>query len=489
MSAIFTEGFDKYGPANSISAAVLAALTAGEWNAGSGTFAIAAGLNGIAGQALALVGTLDKTLPDNYPRLIGGLRFAATLSGTSGILFADGATAQCTVTINPTTGTFSLRTGASGGTAIATSSASVSANATHYLEWDIEIDASGDYSIWLDNALILTGTGNTKGGTANAYANLEQVIGSAMTIDDHYLFDDSGSLNNAARNDNPMIVTQFPTSDAAVQMTFGAALIGQDYSVSASTNAAGANQLVARSFTAGVACTLDSVAIMPKASSGTAKFKAAVYDGATGTLLSTGPEVVGCTSGTALILSLTTPQSLSAASDYWVGYITDTSIVLAQVDVTLTGARASNTYGSGAPGTLPTMTLGQASWQIWGNLSGVAVNWYEVANNPPPGDVSFVFDSTVGHEDLYGFPALPFTPSSIGPVAVKGLWRLSQPGVRTVDLRLKSGTTDDPGNNPGQTPAGTYGWLSSYFDADPDTMTGWDLAGVNNATAGGKIAS
>jgi hypothetical protein len=488
MSALFTDGFDKYGPANSVTATVLAMLTAGEWNTGSGLFSIVDSLNGVAGQALQVAGSLDKTLATNYARLIGGVRFQATLGAATGVLFYDGVSAQCALTINATTGTFSLRTGGTSGTVIQTSAASVSANSTHYLEWDITFDSAGAYSIWLDKTLILSGTGNTKGGTANAYANLMQLVGGNMTVDDLYLFDDSGSLNNAARRDNPMIVTQFPTSDASVQFSFGAAVLGQDYSTTSSINGPGTNQLFVRSFTASVACTLNSVSCVPKSSSGTAKFKAVAYD-AGGTLLSSGPEVVGCTTGVTLTCTLTTPQSLSASNDYWIGFITDTAVNFAEVDGTLTGARASNTYGSGAPGTLPTLTTGQPSWQIWGNLSGISVNWYEVADNPPPGDVAFVFDSTVGHEDLYGFPALPFTPSSIGPVAVKGLWRLSSSGVRTVDLRLKSGATDDPGNNAGQTPAGTYGWLSSYFDADPATTAAWTLTGVNNATAGGKIAS
>jgi len=210
-------------------------------------------------------------------------------------------------------------------------------------------------------------------------------------------------------------------------------------------------------------------------------------------LLSSGGQVTGATSGTTLTLALTTPQTLSAGTAYWLGYITDTSVVLQEVDATTTGYKASNTYGSGAPGTAPTMTSGQASWVIYGNLTGVAVNFYEEAipsnQNQAVGDLSYVFDSSSGHEDLYNFPALSVTPSAIYAVAVKGYCKRSDSGSRTVSLRMKSGATDSGGTATGQSPGTTYGWLDSFFETDPNTSAAWTPSNLNAALSGFKIDS
>src|ERR1043165_916858 len=140
---LLLEGFDKYGPANPNPAAVGAMLAAGEWTSAASTgtgAAIVAGLSS-TGQAFSTqnVGTgCSKTLPSSYSRLIGGCRFSSSLASSpnAGVQFLDNGTAQCTLTINGTTGTISLRNGGVAGTALSTSAGSVSANSTHYVEWD-----------------------------------------------------------------------------------------------------------------------------------------------------------------------------------------------------------------------------------------------------------------------------------------------------------------------------------------------------------------
>ncbi len=133
----------------------------------------------------------------------------------------------------------------------------------------------------------------------------------------------------------------------------------------------------------------------PGATSETAKFKAVAYadsTGAPGSLLSSGTEVVGCTSGSTLTGALVTPQSLTAGTPCWIGFITDTSVILQQADSGTSGYKASNTYASGAPGTAPAMTGGQASWLLYGNVSGITGhNWLELDNNPALGDLSSVY--------------------------------------------------------------------------------------------------
>jgi len=208
----------------------------------------------------------------------------------------------------------------------------------------------------------------------------------------------------------------------------------------------------------------------------------------TGSTLVTGAEVTGTTANATLVSAFSSPPTLSASTAYWLGFITDTFVQLNQVDGTTTGAKATNTYGSGPP-TNPTMTTGQPSWIIYGNMTGIAVDWYEVDVNPPPGDISYVYASSSGYEDLYSFPALTTTPNNIYTVAVKGNIKKSDTGTRTIDLRMKSGGTDTGGSNPGQTPATTYGWMDSFFDTDPNTGVAWTPTGLNSAVSGVKVAS
>jgi hypothetical protein len=258
-------------------------------------------------------------------------------------------------------------------------------------------------------------------------------------------------------------------------------------------SAPGANELFLRPFTTGPSATLASVNCIPGATSASAKFKAVVYadsSGApTGATKATGAEVTGTTSGTTLTSAFASPPTLSASTVYWLGFITDTSVLLQESDSNTLAYKAANTYGSGPP-TTPTMTGNQGSWVIWGALNTTGVNWYEENIDPAPGDISYVTDSTSGHEDLYSFPALTTpNPTTVYAVAVKGYIRKTDAGARTVDLRCKSSTTDSAGTNAGQTPATTYGWLDSFFETDPNGSIAWTATAVNSATSGFKVAS
>ena len=493
MAVIFLEGFDKYVAVGSVAANVEANLTA-EWTTATNTITTVAGLSS-TGSAVLLgsSGTLTKTLASNYSRLIGGLRFSDTLVAQAVLMqFRDGSTAQCSITLE-TTGVIELRTGGSAGTALATGG-SVSANSTHFLEWDITFGSSSSYQVWLDGVSLFSGTGNTRGGTSNNYANAIALVNGAgsCTIDDLYLFDSTGGTNNAVLNTSPRIETQFPTSDASVQFSFGAAILGSAYQSTSSVVAIGAGSFVLRSYTTAVGCVLNSVSIVPSTTNGAAKFKSCAYadsSGVPGSLLATGTEVVGCTSGTTLTSSFSSPPSLSASTKYWIGFINDSAINAQESDTHNFGCGKSNTYASGPPNPAGTMTFNQGSYLIWGNVSSTGVNWYEVDVNPPPGDLSYVSDSTSGHEDLYSFPALTVTPQTIYTVGVKGYIKKSDSGARTVSLVMSSSGSSGTGSNSGVTPATSYGWIDSYFDTDPHTSSAWGQTGLNSATSGVEVAS
>ena len=491
MVDIFWDGFDKYGPVN---CAPVNSTMNSEWTtipSSSASFVAGRFTNSLALQMTYSFVNASRTLPSNYGRLIGGIALNPTLSNNSGVIFGDAGTNQCAVGFN-SAGKLVLWNGGLGGTQIAITSTAITANTWHYVEWDLTFASSGSYNVYLDGVSVLSGTGNLK-SNSNAYANQVILIGNTCNFDDMYLFDSTGSVNNAVRGDS-RVETLFPTADASVAFTPSQGVIGAYYSLSSSTTYMSSGQLYLRKFTAPVSGTLNSISIMPASTSSGANFKPAIYannSGSPGTLLSTGSQVTGATALTAVTMPLTTPQSLTAGTSYWIGYVTDTALTMQRDDnssfSTNAGYTASVTYTSAPPSTAPSMSSGQSSLQLWGNVTGISTNYSETNEVPPGGDLSCVTSSTVGAEDRYSFGSLSSTPSNIAGVKVSALLRKTDSGARTVTVQLKSGSTEVAGSS--QSPAASYSYFSAYQDTDPNTSAAWTASGVNSVTAGVKIAS
>jgi hypothetical protein len=496
MAVLFIEGFDKYGPTGQLSPGVATMAVTGEWTTGSGGSIVAPlSSTGYAMSNTGVGSNWTKTLSATYTRIIGGVRFASSLANTNCIVaFSNSGTVACSITAN-TTGALSIRTGTDNGTAIATTVGTIAANSTHYLEWDITIGASGAYTVYLDGVSVLSGTGNT----ANSQANINQLvlgqtraISQNVTWDDLYLFDSTGGTNNAALLNNPVVESAFCNADTATKTwTAGAAIIGTDNSTQGPTNAT-ANSVYVRVFTAAQNMTLNSISIIPNATNAAANFRPVLYaSAATGAALTiAGSTVTGCTTGVTMTMPLTTPQSLTAGNTYAIGFMNDTTLSMNLADGGAAMSRGSATFASGAPGTLPTMTTGSASYQCWGNCTSPATNALGVSLNPPIDDISYNFSSTVNNEDLYAFPALASNPASVACVVYKARLKRSDSGSRTVEVRCSSGATDTAGSTAGGvTPGTTFGWLGNYLPTDPNTGIAWTGTGVNNAKGGVKVSS
>jgi hypothetical protein len=503
MALLFMCGFDAYGPANSNSTTVAALLTAGEWTTNAVAVTIVAPLSS-AGYALSFATSnaslqLTKTLAASYGRLIGGFRFSSNVAGFFGISFTDGGSAQASIVVN-SGGTISVRNGIfNSGTVLATSTASITANTTHYLEWDITFANTGSFTVWLDGVAVIGGSSGVAGTgdtttTANSTAN---GIGFANSntatgiIDDLYLFDNTGSTNNAPLLTSPRIETQFPTGDGAVQFAVGAAILGSSISRSAGVISSSANQFRVRPVTPAINCTLQSVSFLPNATNASVQVRPVIYSDSAGlpnTLMSAGSVVVGTTAGAAKTMPLTTPQALTAGTQYWIGYMCDISVTswLSQLDAGSTDRTATSTFASGAPGTA-SGTSAAVSTVIWGNIITAAGNYYSANQNPAQGAQSYVFEATVGEEDLYTYPALSAPPSAIYAVAVKASVAKSDAGAKTVSVRCKSGSTDSGGA--AAAPGTSYGWTTAIFERDPNGSVAWTLSALNAAQAGVKVES
>lgn len=506
---IFDDGFDIYGLPDLL--ATLQTDRIGQWwttvtlgSNGTGSVAIVAGLSS-TGYAVQFNGggtpSLQKFLTANYSRVVGTMRFNYNLnSNPCGIVFRDGTTNQCTISIEPTSGTINMRTGGNTGTVLGAATGLLTANSTHVLSWDITIGASAAYTVKLDGTTVITGTGNTRGGGVNNYFNsiwlggLQGVGGSQnFIVDDFAMVDGSVAFDSTITTSNPRIETQIGTGDNQTQFTIGTVQLGESYYRNA-TNTVGANALALRRVIPAVNMTINSISFISNTTSTTAKYKAAIYPDSGGSpnaqaLMSDGPETVGCTAGATATAALTTPQALTAGTAYWIGILDDTGIAMWLNDAATNGVVVGRTYSLGVPATCPTMTTGQANWAFWGNCSASAVSWPAVRHTPSPGDISFVFSNTVGNEDLLSFPGLTTTPTKIYYGAVRAHIKRSDAGARTVDIRMKSSAASSSGSLAGQSPALSYTVINSYFATDPNTGSDWTPSGWNGAFAGYKIAA
>lgn len=510
----FIDGFDKYGAASSdITAAdYRAALITGEWSSAdsagaagpvtslsAGGVAMGWGNTGAGGNF-----DLRKNLPATYARCIGGatikdLPFSDSASQKGGIVFFDSTTAQLSISQSSLGKLQVYRGSTSGGTLLATATTIFSPGNIYCLEWDITFHGTaGIVKIWIngvqETALTLTGANTAPSGN-NRFDGMALRAGSAVVTSwDHlylWCYTASGGTETPCLT-NPIVETHFTTGDAQKQWSFGAAILGQKISSSRANAAPGANQLFLVNQTCQAAGTVQSIGLVAAATSATAKMKGVIYadsSGVPGALLSSGTEVVGTTSGSSITLPLVTPQAITAGTSYWIGYITDTSVAMARLDNTASGYRAANTYTSGAPGTAPSMTAGQATLIAWGNVTGRTVNWPQENKGQYASDVSYNYSATVGQEDLYTFDNLSSVPTNIYTVAVKALVQRVGSGVRTVDLHTKSGATDSSGSMSAQSVPASLTEYSSYFNVDPNTSAAWGYAGVNAATHGIKIVS
>lgn len=485
MAVVFIDGFDKYGPTGGTNPSAAGLLLSSEWNSTGGyNGSVAAPLSATGyGWQFSAGSHITKTLPDSYSRLIAGFRFSTALQD------------QTTLTLGPISFGITQTTGLIKFTGASTvySTVSVSAFSIHYLECDVTFGTNTAYQVWLDGVSVLSGTMNMGGTSANTATFTASTYETNFVVDDFYLFDDTGTTNNAALLTNPRIETTFPDSDSQTQFTLGNGILGPASQTTNSVSSPGANKLFLRQYTPVVNCTLNSITCLPKGTSTGAYFAACVYDdstGAPGSLLSGGTAVTGATTGTLLTSALSTSQNLTADTPYWLGFITDTSVNLGESDAASTiGQVATNTYSSGPPATAPTMTAAQPNWMIYGNLTNVAADWTQECLNPPVGDTCYMYSSTVGAEDLYHFTALSNVPTAIYAVGVKAYARRTDTGTRTLSLQTKSGTVDNAGSNSSITPPTTYGWCDSYFETDPNTTQPWTGSGLNAAVSGMKIAS
>lgn len=521
MAVIFIEGFEKHGPIQSSNANLyqgngtiplagqsllldwqsissgangayvsLCTGRAGPGSTGLIFFAIAAGF-----------GNLIRVLSTNYTRLISGFAMNSNLGGQCGLSLLDGTTSQVSLWLD-SVGHINVSRNGFGGTILWTSSIVVSANTWHYFEIDATCNnTTGAFQVWMDGASLVTLTGqNTRQSGSNQFNQLWLSTGSNCQViyDDVYLFDSTGTANNAARGDS-VVQTLLPIADTAQKNFMPAAYaIGWYATQTNTTDTPGGPFIFWVPVIPEVNCTINSIGVVPNtATSG--NFKGVIYADSgnnPGALLSDGTQVTSSSVGAPLTLPLVTPQALTAGTQYWIGYYTDTTInMIVAENLMNLGQCKGNTYGSGAPaGPITGQSGGRRTWQIWGNCTGTASNFALV--DKPPGaligfptaqTVDYIASSNAGDEDLYTLKDLTGTVASIACVQVSALLSKDSGGARTMDLRVKSGSADAAGTQSNFAISTSPVQYSTVFETDPNTSAAWTGTAVNNMTAGVKV--
>jgi len=177
------------------------------------------------------------------------------------------------------------------------------------------------------------------------------------------------------------------------------------------------------------------------------------------------------------------PPTVVNGTLYYVAMLADTAFTYNRTSTGPTGLSVAQSYGSGFPAT-PNWTV--ASTNILNGfiytITITVTNAFLVSEALQDASVTYVYDSTVGHTDLYNLAQLPATVSSIVAITTRALMSKSDAGARSGELQLKSGGTTVT-TTPLVLPS-TWQWNYRTDTVDPNTSSAWTLANANAVQIG-----
>jgi hypothetical protein len=444
---------------------------------------------------------LQKAMASNQQTIFAVFAFLynAAFSGTNeviGVQFIDGTTQQVTISLR-SDGAVVVRRGSFAGTVVQTFTGVFSASAWTHFQIKVVIDGSaGEVHIRLNGNTSddFAATGLNIKSSANSYANVVAVTvtaGSTNAYIQHLAFyDGSGSApwNDWVGDIRPYILR--PSADTA-QKQFSpspstSTNFGESAQVSTNTLAITAGQIrVARLITSPLGGTLGKATANFNASM-TGNAKVALYDSdgtasVPGTLIATSNQVTNPGAGNN-DFTFASPPLLRAGHQYYLGILTDTNCTLKGGTGSSATYIQTQAYASGFPSFMtPTSSLATDPI-IFGTIT--VTNSGTVQEVIQDGATTYVFDSTVGHYDLYDFDDLPVTPSSILGVSLRGFISKSDAGARSGALTMKSSSTSQ--DSATAVLSTTNSNLVMVQDTDPNTGSAWTAAAINALQAGPK---
>lgn len=209
MALEFIDGFDHYTTQASLRM---------KWDSSSSpTFSSVAGRYG----GLAVTGN-SFTLKSGQigavaTRTVGFAIYLTSMPAANTVMlqYMDAATEQISVrSASASLGTLLI---SRNGTTLATSTSGLTTGAWHYIEFQATIGSgtAGSYTLKVDGVTWLTASGVNTQASANATTNILVIYataGSTATVDDVYVLNSTGSVNNTFLGDS-RVVTALPNAD------------------------------------------------------------------------------------------------------------------------------------------------------------------------------------------------------------------------------------------------------------------------------------
>jgi hypothetical protein len=177
--------------------------------------------------------------------------------------------------------------------------------------------------------------------------------------------------------------------------------------------------------------------------------------------------------------TFSSPPSVTKNTQYWIGFDSDTSsgnFAFGQS----TGLSSTTAYAS-FPAANPVTSGGQITPSCSAVIN-VGPNCEFVNEAQEDGTTTYLYDSTVGHNDLYAIASLSSTPASTFMVTTRGFAEKTDAGSRLGAVQIKSGGTTVQSTSTALNTS--FGWLSRTDLTDPSTSTTWTNTAVNAVQIG-----
>lgn len=486
MTFIFADSFDPYAaPADTIN---------GYWDSGTATgFTLVAGrfTGSQALQNASNTAWLTKASGSNdaVHHIVCAFRQSAAITGSTlgmYIQLLDGATAQCSIVFR-SDGAILLTSGGPAGAALATYTGAFPVTATWYaFEFEVVVNsATGSFTVRKNgnpaNDFTL-GSLNTRGGTANNYANKltlgQNATVTSQQVDDLLWRSDASSVSWAG---DIRCYTRMPASDASVVFSRSPTSAVQTPVTQGTTSGLTAGTARYTTFTAAYDGAIGTATLnMIAGYTGNLKCSLFASSGtAPTTVLGSAAAITNPATGSNTF-TFGTPVSVAKGTQYWIGFDSDTSAGTVGYASGSTGASSTTAYAS-FPAASPATSANNA---IVCSVT-IAVSTNNSCVNEPQQDAttSYVFSANPGDADFYGIASISGTPSSVIAVTTRAYAQKSDAGTRTAAVQLKSGGTTVA--SPTLT-LSSSGWLWAYRTdtTDPNTSAAWTPAAVNNVQIG-----
>ena len=457
MAWAFADSFDLYSP-NSVYGADMAP---GYWDVAMNSIPSFAAGRFSVGQSMIIPNannispmTKSSAVNDQVHHISIAYNCAASAMGGTSlnpyITLYDGATAQCTIAFRSDGAILlyagGVAAGAIAGAVLATFANGFSAINTWYqFEFEVVIhNTLGAFNVRVNSATsnnFSSGAINTRGGTANNYAN-KIGIGSLNGISHQCYLDDFFWKSDATFlpwMGDVRCYPRLPISDAAAQFSrspspFVAQTIN---SVLGYNQTSQAGTAIYQPFTPTITGQIPYITIFTNAAYATAKVKMAVYDSTLTFPIAVSNELVGVANGASTI-TFPSPAPIVKGALYYLAVCCDTPVNWGWNNPANARYNNSTSVYATFPLNNPVTSSGWSSTYMKVGIVP-SINAEYVGEPTEDYLASYLYDANVNDADWYNIAPLGTTPTSIIAVVTRGFMRRSDAGARSAAIRLNSG--------------------------------------------------